>query len=208
MKNVLVKNSMLLYCAILLSLFTSLQAWSQDGLQLGYPIYNGNGCPMNSASVALNEDRSALTILFNDFVVQAGMGSGLSMDRKKCDIAIPVHVPQGYMVSILTIDYRGFVSLPYGGQGRFSAEYFFAGQRGPSATKIFNGGMEDDYIFTNKLSIESMVWSECGMPVTLRVSSGLFVRTNRAFEDAMASVDSADLKSGVVFHLQYKRCYR
>lgn len=57
------------------------------------------------------------------------------MERKTCNIAVPVHVPQGYSVSIFQIDYRGFNSLPYGAYSRFNVEYFFAGTQGPGYEK-------------------------------------------------------------------------
>jgi len=28
---------------------------------------------------------------------------------KSCNVAIPVHVPQGFSVSVLQVDYRGFI---------------------------------------------------------------------------------------------------
>jgi len=179
---------------------------AQSVLQLGYPSHAGNGCPVGTASASLAPDGSALTLLFDQYVAQAGGLTGLSMDRKTCNISIPVLVPEGYSVSILTVDYRGFVSIPYGGSGRFSAEYFFAGTRGPIAARNFSSGSEGDYTITNNLGIQAMVWSPCGADVNLRVNTNMLVRTNRMMEDALAVVDSADFQTGIVFHLKYQRC--
>jgi len=181
---------------------------AQTGIRLGYPGYNGNGCPIGSADVTLSPDGSALTLLFSNFTAQAGGGGydAKRMDRKNCNISIPVTVPGGYSVSIITVDYRGFISVPRGGYARFAAEYFFAGITGPRAAKIFNGSYQNDYTITNNLGVEAMVWSPCGASVNLRVNSSMLVQTNAQFEDAYASVDSADFSAGVIFQFAYRRC--
>ena len=43
-----------------------------DGIRLGNPEYGGSGCPGGSASVALSPDQSAISILFDQYVVEAG----------------------------------------------------------------------------------------------------------------------------------------
>src|SRR3954468_8775829 len=84
------------------------------GITLGQPIMGGTGCPAGSASAVLSPDGKSLSILFDQYTVQAGGTTGQQFDRKACSVAIPVHVPQGYAVSILQIDYRGFNALPVG----------------------------------------------------------------------------------------------
>ncbi len=179
---------------------------AQSVLQLGIPAHAGSGCPAGTASASLSPDGSALTLLFDQYVAEAGGMTGLSVDRKTCNISIPVLVPEGFSVSILTVDYRGFVSIPFGGSGRFSAEYFFAGSRGPIATKNFFSGSEGDFNITNNLGIQAMVWSPCGADVNLRVNTNMLVKTNRMMEDAMGVVDSADFQTGIVYHLKFQRC--
>ncbi len=179
---------------------------AQSVLQLGYPGHAGSGCPAGTASAILSPDNTALTLLFDQYVAQAGGASRLSMDRKNCNISIPVLVPEGYSVSILTVDYRGFVSIPRGGSGRFSAEYFFAGSRGPVVARDFLSGSDEDFTITNNLGIQAMVWSACGADVNLRVNTNMLVRTNRQMEEALGVVDSADFQTGIIFHLKFKRC--
>jgi len=177
-----------------------------DDISLGEPGYGGNGCPAGSASVTLSPDNKALSIIFDEYLVEAGASVGKTLDRKSCNIAIPVHVPQGYSVSIVDVDYRGYTSIPRGGQARFSAEYFFAGQRGPTFTKTFMGPRDDDYMFTNTLGVTALVWSACGADVNLRVNSSMLARTNRQRDDVLATVDSADFKAGIIYKFQWKRC--
>src|SRR5689334_8347785 len=98
-----------------------------DDIALGTPGYGGTGCPDGSASVTLSPDAKSLSILFDSFVVDAGGATNKAFDRKVCNVAIPVHVPQGLSVSILAIDYRGHNEIPVGAKSTFGVEYFFAG---------------------------------------------------------------------------------
>src|SRR3989338_5011396 len=163
-----------------------------DDVRLGYPAYNGTGCPNGSASVALSPDRKSLSILFNSFMVQADARRRL--DRKNCDIAVPVHVPNGLSVSVINVDYRGFNDLPYGTMSQFNAEYFFAGTRGPSYSKTFSGPQTGNYVIRNNLVATAVSWSACGQDVNLRANTSMYVRSNG--RDAMSTVDSADLRAG------------
>ncbi len=180
-------------------------AWYDD-VRLGNPEYGGTGCPAGSAAVAIAPDAKSLSILFDQFVAEAGGSTGKSLDRKTCNIAVPVHVPQGYSVSIFQIDYRGFNSLPYGAYSRFNVEYFFAGTQGPGYEKQFNGRLEDDFLLRNTLIASAVVWSDCGKSVILRANTSMLARTNSAQQATYASVDSADIAAGLVFNLKWKRC--
>ncbi len=191
----------------LISLFTMplFSAWYDD-VRLGNPEYGGTGCPAGSAAVALAPDAKSMSILFDKFVVEAGGRTGKQLDRKTCNVAVPVHIPQGYSVSIFQIDYRGFNSLPYGAYSKFNVEYFFAGTRGPDYEKQFNGRLEDEYMIRNAIAASSVSWSNCGEQVLLRANTGMLVRTNSQQQDALATVDSADIRAGLVFNLQWRRC--
>lgn len=177
-----------------------------DDIYLGQPAYGGNGCPQGTASAVLSPDRKTLSVLFDNYQATAGRGTGRTLDRKSCNLAVPVHVPQGLSVSLFQMDYRGFNDLPRGGSSRFSVEYFFAGQRGPSTAKDFYGSLNDEYLITNQVAATALVWSPCGADTNLRINSSMQVRTNSANEQAMATVDSADIRSGIVYHVQWRRC--
>lgn len=179
-----------------------------DDIRLGEPGYGGSGCPAGSASATLSPDGKALSIIFDEFIVEAGGSTGKSLDRKNCSIAIPVHVPQGYSVSIIEVDYRGFNSLPRGATSRFSAEYFFAGQVGPRVTRDFRGGLDEEYLINNAIGVGATVWSACGADVNLRVNTSLLVRNSNRNVEALTTIDSADFSSGIIYQLSWKRCNR
>ena len=105
MGNVLGKGLALL--AIAAAAYLSESTAMAQALQLGYPGYGGNGCPQGSASVSLSPDSQQLSVLFDSYTVATG-GINPRVDRKSCNLSIPVTVPNGYSVSVIQVDYRGF----------------------------------------------------------------------------------------------------
>lgn len=195
-----VKN---MFSSLLLSLL-SVGALA-DTVTLGNPAYGGNGCPAGSASATLSPDRSALTMLFDQFMINVGGSAGKNTDRKSCNIAIPVHIPSGLSVSIFKIDYRGFNNLPASAFSQFGVEYFFAGTAGPRVNKRFNGPLSDNYLIGNNLVGQAVTWSSCGQEVILRANTNIMLVSPRG-QEAMSTLDSMDIKSGIVYHLQWRKC--
>jgi hypothetical protein len=177
-----------------------------DDIRLGNPIYGGTGCPQGTASAVLSPDRKTLSVLFDGYMAEAGYTTGRSLDRKSCNLAIPVHVPQGMSVALLRMDYRGFNDLPMGTTSRLSVDYFFAGARGPNSTRTFRGPTSDNYLVSDHLSASSLVWSPCGADTNLRINSSLMVQTNSHYDQAIATVDSADIQGGIVYQIQWRTC--
>lgn len=194
------KKSILLFSAMMLSA----PAFADD-ISLGEPGYGGTGCPAGTVSVTLSPDAKSLSLLFDQYQVAVGGDSGKSFDRKSCNIAIPVRVPQGLSVSILKIDFRGFNHLPQSASSQFNVEYFFAGTRGPTFQRRFRGPLDEDYLINNELTVQAIVWSGCGADVNLRTNSSMRVQTvgNR---EAMASIDSEDVSAGIIYQLQWRSC--
>ena len=195
------KKNLLLLSALMLSA----PVFAADDISLGEPGYGGTGCPAGTVSATLSPDAKSLSLLFDEYQVAVGGQTGKSFDRKSCNIAIPVHVPQGLSVSVLKIDYRGFNQLPQSATSQFNVEYFFAGMRGPSYKKVFRGPLAEDYLINNNLTVEAIVWSGCGADVNLRTNSSMRVQTvsNR---EAMSSIDSQDVNAGIVYQLQWRKC--
>ena len=191
-------------CLATLTMSTAAMANLND-IQIGVPGYGGNGCPANSASVTLSDDKKSLSLIFDQFITEAG-GMNKKIERKTCNIAIPVHVPQGMSVSVINVDYRGYVSLPTQATARLTAEYFLAGSVGPRFDKTFTGRTDTDYTFKNDIGIQAQVWSPCGADTILRVNAAMLVRTNRYNDEALATVDSADFKAGILYKLQWRSC--
>jgi hypothetical protein len=194
------KKSILMLSAIMFSLPVF-----ADDISLGQPGYGGTGCPAGTVSVTLSPDAKSLSLLFDEYQVSVGGETGRSFDRKSCNIAIPVHVPQGLSVSILKIDFRGFNHLPRSASSQFNVEYFFAGTKGPSFQRKFRGPLDEDYLINNEITAEAIVWSGCGADVNLRTNSSM--RLSSLYnQEAMASIDSEDVNAAIVYQLQWKKC--
>ncbi len=190
---------------VAVGLMISSAAMAQS-LQLGSPAYGGSGCPAGSASAILSPDGTAVSILFDQYQVEAGNTTGRRIDRKSCNIAIPVSVPQGFSVAIFKADYRGFNAVPVGGYNRFDVEYFWAGLRGPRVQRTFTGPLNSDFSVSDSLQATALVWSACGAQTNLRINSSMMTQSNSRMDQSLASVDSADISSGLIYHIQWRQC--
>ncbi len=185
----------------------AISAQAQQGLKLGVPAYGGTGCPAGTASITLSPSETELSILFDSFVAEAGGLTGLRVARKSCNLSIPVEVPSGYSVAVIAVDYRGYNLVPSGGRNQISAEYFWAGSKGPRLAQNFLGPTSDNYLFTNNLIASTMVWTPCGASVNMRVNAAVTTQSNTRMDQSMITVDSADISTGLVYHLQWRRCF-
>ena len=195
---------------LLIFLFIPYLSFAQVDLNIGEIGIGGNGCPAGSvyATNLFNDQNSSeLTLHFDNYVAETGPINGKTLDRKSCNLAIPVSVPNGFSVSLVAIDFLGFTDLPSKtATAKFSAEYFLAGQKtgiksitnlkGPT-TRIFK---------TNKLiALESQVESKCNEATIFRINTNILLK-NKSGKNAVVMIDHADLKSGIVFKLNYKKC--
>lgn len=180
---------------------------SGQGLVISQPSYGGTGCPSGTASVTVSPDQSAISILFDQFASEAGHSTGRRFDRKSCNLTIPVKVPNGYSVAIFQVDYRGFNIIPRGGENRFDAEYFWAGSRGPRLTRVFRGPQNDSFNLTDELMTQTLIWTPCGQSVNLRINASMMSTSNSRMDQTMGIVDSADITSGLIYHIRWQRCY-
>jgi len=197
-------KTLIAFAALALAAGISGAAHAED-ITLGEPGYGGTGCPGGSVSATLSPDATSLSLLFDSYQVEAGGDTGKKFDRKSCNIAIPVHVPQGISISVLSIDYRGYNQFEQGSDSQFNVEYFFAGAQGPTFTKKFIGPQDEDYLIHNELTAKTIVWSKCGADVNLRTNSSIRVNTKNN-KQALATVDSEDVSAAIVYQLQWKKC--
>lgn len=184
----------------------SLAAKAQD-IRLGQPAYGGSGCPAGTASVTVSPNQKAISVLFDQFVAESGGATGRRIDRKSCNLTIPVYVPSGYSIGIFQVDYRGFNSLPSGSRARFEAEYFWAGARGPRTVQEFSGPLNRSFFVQDELLTRNIVWTPCGDSVNLRVNASIFNQTNWRNDQTLSMVDSADVTGELIYHIQWRRCY-
>ncbi|WP_020397058.1 DUF4360 domain-containing protein [Thiolinea disciformis] len=163
---------------------------NKNAVYFGKPAIAGSGCKAGSTDYALTPDGQTLSILFDSYSASSG--------NKACNLAIPVHVPSGYQVSLLTADYRGFVQ----GAGDLRRSYFFAGSTGPSLVTPMTSKAGKEYLQRDNMLSMTKVFSACGKDVNLRINSRIVPKGYKS----TISVDSLDLKNGIIFQLKYKKC--
>ncbi len=77
--------------------------------------FRGSGCDAESARVAMTPDLSYISVLYDRFSVEAGVGTSKPLanaDQKNCMIVVKFDLPAGWSLQFDAVEYRGFVSLP------------------------------------------------------------------------------------------------
>lgn len=176
-------------------------------ITLGEPAYGGNGCPAGSASITVTGDGTTMSVLFDSFAAEAGNTTGRRVDRKSCNLRVPVRVPNGYSMALIGVDYRGFNAVPgNGAYNDFRAEYFYAGSRGPVFQQRFRGPLADSFQITNNLIASNLIWSACSKEVIFSINASATSMSNARMDQTMMIVDSIDISAGMLYHFQLRRC--
>ncbi|MBX2810694.1 MAG: DUF4360 domain-containing protein [Myxococcales bacterium] len=163
--------------------------------------FNGTGCSEDSVSALLTDDKQSLSILLDDMIADT---STKRVDRKTCNVALSLKVPQGLTVSILGYDYRGFALVPdkRGAQGVYQTEYFFAGQLGVISRERFGPGFADLWTIEDDITLISSIWSPCGRDVNVRSNTSI----TGIGDGVYMTLDSIDVTTAVKYQLQWRRC--
>ncbi|WP_285750865.1 DUF4360 domain-containing protein [Lentzea sp. NBRC 105346] len=168
---------------------------------------NGSGCPAGTAAVAAADDNTAFTVTYSDYTAKAGSGSSPTDFRKNCQLSLRVFYPQGFTYGIAQADYRGFASLPRGGRGLQRANYYFMGTS-PTAVSShnINGPFGDDWQFTDKTDVASIVFAPCGETRNLNVNTELRAYSNGHNASSFVTMDSTDGGVSTKYHFAWKTC--
>ncbi len=150
--------------------------------------FAGTGCGAGSYSVS-GEGTNTLTIMFSAYDAAVPAENAAShLERTACDFAVPVSVPVGCQISLMTADWRGGAE----GDVELFREYFFAGQQGVSKTTSPSGE------YTEHDGLRHKTFSVSGEDVTLRIKSAVRALTDGSY----ISVDSIDMKNTLILHIE------
>jgi hypothetical protein len=151
----------------------------------------GNGCPKNSASIALSEDSTI------------GTGSSSKDAKKSCMIDVLLSYPQNWTFTVSKVDYRGFISVPVDTSATLSIKQeFFNGKKALTASKTFNGPFTDDYIFS-KTNTDTKAYCSKNQPMRITTSLELKGKTR---ENAQITIDSLDQSISQKLAIQWYAC--
>ncbi len=89
--------------------------------------FGGSGCPAGTVGSILSDDLTTLTLIYDQFIAQAGPGLHPKDYRENCQVNVKLHFPQGWQFSVFKADYRGHATLPKGDTGTVKANYYFSG---------------------------------------------------------------------------------
>lgn len=104
--------------ALLVFLFLTISTFAQDVppfANITSVEYRGTGCDAESARVIMTSDLSYLSVLYDRFSVEVGVGSAAPLaqnQQKSCAIIVNFDLPAGWSLQFDEVEYRGFVALP------------------------------------------------------------------------------------------------
>ncbi|MCI5163871.1 MAG: DUF4360 domain-containing protein [Candidatus Electrothrix sp. AX5] len=199
---ILYRNTIII-AGLLIITFGIAVAKAENSVYFKAPLsFAGTGCPASSISVT-GEESATLTVLFDSYDAADPPSEAVSeLQRSSCNFAVPVHVPAGWQVSLMTADWRGYAA----GEAEFQREYFFADQAsGMKIVKTFDDPDGIDY--TERDSLEPGDYTVCqpeDRDVVLRINSDILAKSI----DSYIAVDTGDMHNKVVFRLNSKTCRR
>lgn len=138
--------------------------------------YGGNGCPAESLQTTIKDDG---TVVLEPKAFDVSIPSS-RFDRKACDVAIALDVPEGQAVAFSKASMIGTVELQAQMSMVLTAETFFAGQRGPTFTQSIAGRSSTRF---NKEMTPPVAWSKCGESVILRLNSAVVLQSKTTSND-------------------------
>lgn len=167
----------------------------------------GVGCPTpNSTLTDIAPDRKSFIVIFKDMVLENPGGSPVKTTN--CQAHVQLHVPNGWQVSVATINTRGYAYLDHGIKARNSNKYFFAGD--PLAYVAHTdlvGPYDDFYDFVDQIPFQSIVWSKCGASALFEINTTLLLNA-KANKSGIGifNTTSQDGQFEKVMHMQWKPC--
>ena len=196
-----------LACALALVPGMAAATSAPDYVRVRAITYAGSGCPAGSVAKNISPDKQAFTLLFDEYVAEAGPGVLLAAGRKNCAINIDLDFPQGWSFTIFDVDYRGYVLLDRNVTGTQKSSYYFQGGTGPSLAATLYGPQNKDYHYRDTLLVTAEVWSPCGATRSLNINSQVRVdNTRNRFAQGLMTVDSIDGQLTHIYGLKWRRC--
>jgi hypothetical protein len=198
-------------------LFISSVASAQD-IQLGQPQMDGTGCPSGAVQAVVAPDGSAISILFDNFLVEGRKGANTPQNMKKyCRFHIPVSLPEGYSIDVQTIDYRGFANLAKGNRAYLITTgpavdmvNMSVGEQG-IRTHLYN--LVGNYSVTQPVPHNANSGCQSSQSLDFTSVLQLFGPAPKALyylaEDAQIMIDSLDMglnQEAIRLHIALKRC--
>ncbi|KAK2760383.1 hypothetical protein FQN54_002453 [Arachnomyces sp. PD_36] len=178
-----------------------------DEVQIVGLTYGGTGCPSSTVSSILSDDRTIMTLIFDEYVASIGPDVEMTENRKNCQLNINLRYPSGFQYSIFSADYRGYAYLEEGVTGTQKSTYYFSGQLDQTSTATnWTGPYDDDFLLHDEAASTSTVWSPCGENGALNINSQLRLTTTDPEASGQMANDSLDTSFRQVVHVKWQEC--
>lgn len=175
-------------------------------VQIDTVRFNGTGCRSGTAALNISPDRRALTLIFNEYSVDASTGQP-SHRKKSCDIDVRMKVPDGWTFALATVDYRGYAGLEAGTSGWQESRVQFApGPMVKLGGMSLTGPYDGDFQVHNDAPA-TRPNAPCSGPTRgMKLKTDIGVETPPRGGNAYLAVDSADTEVSQLYQIVWKRC--
>ena len=155
--------------------------------QLGQVELGGNGCLESTAS--LNEEGTGVLLDFNNFNVQAG-GLYTHLERKSCNLAVPLDVPAGYQVALVPGEMTGSADIKSKTTLKVSLSTFIAGNKGTTNKLTIDDSTLESFSLGGTQGLKMIEFSKCEESIILRVNMSLFLKSKNKEDQSFSKIVS------------------
>ncbi len=175
----------------------------------------GSGCDLASAAVSISPDLQDLSILFDNMVLEAKpsmVNPKNLIAAKQCTVNIEMGVPAGWQFALVSVDYRGFASVPKGATA--FQRFVYNAPMMPIVSlreARFVGPYTGNFIFQANQKATRLAWTPCSqskVSLAMTASVGIAYSLRNRYPEAMVSLDSQDLSFKQTFQVQWQQCSR
>ncbi|MFW7377806.1 MAG: DUF4360 domain-containing protein [Oligoflexus sp.] len=170
--------------------------------------FAGSACGPGTVSLNLSDDLQAFTLIFNDFVAEAGPGIDPSLARVNCIIDIELEQKAMWSFALIKADFRGFVDLEEGLTASLRGQYSFPdGSTGAiSFAEEFAGAITENFSSTQTIDERELLWSPCASNQVQLTSEAIIDAQIAEDSFGVLAVDSLDGELVQSFTLRWKPC--
>lgn len=171
--------------------------------------YAGAGCATGTVAHNVASDAKAFTLLFSNFIAEAGPNVRAGKDRSACRITVDLRFPNGWSYSVFTVDYRGFMSLDPNVSATQKSSYYF--QAASGSARNFSttswGPVDRDYQLRDSIVVSDLNWSPCGRTRAMNIDTEISVNNSLARQNSgVITIDSIDGQLVQTYGVIWQRC--